>query len=453
MTRQLTRTEVAGGGQIDRVPPHSKEAEEALLGAMLLSRDSVSEALELVTPEDFYFPEHAQIYKAILGLYLRGAPIDPVTVSDELAKMGVLEQVGGYGALLALQEGTPGISSVEEYASIVEQLAVLRGLIRVSWQIQEICYSRPSDIVAAIDEAERLVFEVAQRRSREALAVLKDLLREQMEQLRAMAERGSSITGLPTGFIDLDQKLGGLQKSNLVIVGARPAMGKTSFALNIATHVAVRERVPVVVFSLEMNKAELTHRILAAQAEVDSQRLRTGHLTEREWAKIGNAMSILSDAPLYIDDSPNLTVMDIRAKARRLAAKVGLGLVVVDYLQLMTSRQRAENRQVEVSEISRGLKILARELTVPVLAISQLSRGLEQRTDKRPILADLRESGSLEQDADVVLFVYRDEVYTSSSEDRGVAEVIIAKHRNGPIGVVRLAFSETYTRFNNLARS
>ncbi|MGH3496718.1 MAG: replicative DNA helicase, partial [Nocardioidaceae bacterium] len=329
----------------------------------------------------------------------------------------------------------------------------LRRLIGVAGEIAEMGYSVPDDVEAVVDQAESLVFDVAERRTQDTLRPLKDLLEASLDRLEALYERGESITGVPTGYLDLDERLSGLQKSALIIVGSRPAMGKTSFALGMAAHAAMESHTPVLLFSLEMSHAEITNRLLVSEARVDAGRIRNGKLVESDWSKISHAIGRLGEAPLFIDDNPNLTVMEVRAKARRLKARQGeLGLIIVDYLQLMSGRHSAENRQVEVSEISRGLKVLARELEVPVVALSQLSRGLESRVDKRPVLADLRESGSLEQDADVVMFLYRDEVYNPESADRGTAEVIVAKHRNGPTGKAQLAFLDHFTRFANMAR-
>jgi replicative DNA helicase len=313
-------------------------------------------------------------------------------------------------------------------------------------------YSLPEDVVATMDRAEAMVFEVVERRVTDSLKPLRELLAASLDHLEALYNRGDTITGVPTGYADLDERLSGLQPSALVIVGARPSMGKTSFALGIAAHAAIEKNLPVLFFSLEMSHLELTQRLLCSEARVDSSRMRNGKLHESDWPKVVHAIGKLGEAPLFIDDNPNLTVMEIRAKARRLKSREGLGLIVVDYLQLMSGHGPAENRQVEVSEISRGLKILARELSVPVVALSQLSRSLEARADKRPVLADLRESGSLEQDADVVLFIYRDEVYNKDSADKGTAEVIISKHRNGPTGMTQLAFLDHFTRFANMAR-
>jgi replicative DNA helicase len=438
-----------------RVPPHNLQAEESLLGAMLLSRDAIAAVTEVrgLSPDDFYRPAHGHIFAAIMALYERGDPADPVTVAEELARQGLLEAAGGLAGLLALQAATPATTNAVRYARIVEEHAVLRKLIGVAGEIAEMAYGLPEDVTAAVDLAEAMVFDVAQHRVTDTMAPLRDLLNENLDRLEALYERGEAITGLPTGYEQLDLLLSGLQPSSLVIVGARPGAGKTSFALGMAAHAAVEHHQPVLFFSLEMSHVELTQRLLCAEARVDSTRMRNGRLADGDWAKINAAIGRLADAPLYIDDDPNTTVMEIRAKARRMKSRLGgLGLVVVDYLQLMQGRTSAENRQVEVAEISRGLKILARELEVPVVALSQLSRALEQRADKRPILADLRESGSLEQDADVVIFLYRDELYHPDSPDRGTAEVIVAKHRNGPTDICRLAFVGTYTKFANMAR-
>ncbi|MEW6153984.1 MAG: replicative DNA helicase [Actinomycetota bacterium] len=379
-----------------RVPPHNLEAEESLLGAMLLSRDAIVSAVELqLGAESFYRPAHGHVFDAITSIYAQGEPADPVTVAEELRRAGLLDAIGGPPALVGLQANTPAIGNAARYARIVEEHALLRKLIGVAGEIAEMGYSMPDDVTAAIDEAEAMVFDVAQRRVTDTLAPLRDLLERQLDRIEALFERGNDITGVPTGYIDLDQQLAGLQPSNLVIVGGRPGTGKTSFALGIVTHAAVESRTPVLLFSLEMSHLELTQRMLCSEARVDATRMRNGRLLEADWPKISHAVGRLAEAPVYIDDNPHLTVMEIRAKARRLKSRSGLGLIVIDYLQLMAGRQSAENRQVEVSEISRGLKILARELEVPVVALSQLSRGLESRADKRPQLADLRESGCM----------------------------------------------------------
>ncbi len=640
--RSRTQVQVSGTGTSGalggRVPPHSFEAEESLLGAMLLSRDAIAVAVEQVGADDFYKPSHAHVFVAVTSLYARGEPADAVTVAEEMRRAGTLDAAGGAATLVSLQANTPAISSSSRYARIVQELAMLRRLIGVAYEIAELGYDLPGDVTAALDQAEAMVFEVAQRRSSDSVRSLKELLTESLDQIEYLFERGESITGVPSGYTDLDQHLYGFQPSNLVVVGARPSMGKTAFALGLASHAAARANVPVLFFSLEMSHVEIAQRVLCCEARVDAGRVRNGKLVESDWSKISSAIGRIGTAPLFIDDNPNLTVMDIRAKARRMkSAEGGLGLVVVDYLQLMTGRNSAESRQVEISEISRGLKILARELQIPVVALSQLSRGLEARADKRPMLADLREcltgetrirradsgiettigellceqraqrpdlvrrrplppcpgnpgggmehgsqarirgnallgadgacdvessspharrldegrgpldrhpdrgsahgpelpesyrssnsapklapvpldgsssgaapatviervaasdfpfapelsweaiisidpdgteecfdayvpgmhsflangivshnSGAIEQDADVVMFIYRDEIYNPDSADRGVAEILIAKHRNGPTGVAKLAFVNNYARFGDLARS
>ncbi len=348
---------------------------------------------------------------------------------------------------------TPAATNATKYAQIVHEHALLRRLINVGSDIAEVGYSQPDDVVKAIDSAETMVFNLSQGRAADTMAEIRDLLDANLDRLEQLYEQGDSITGTPTGFLDLDELLSGLQPNNLVVVGARPAMGKTSFALGMVAHAAMQAQRPVLFFSLEMSQLEISQRILCSEARVDASRVRNGKLNEDDWSRISHGVGRLAEAPVWIDDNPNTTVMEIRAKARRLKSRVGdLGLVIVDYLQLMTGRSGAESRQVEVSEISRGLKILARELECPVVALSQLSRQLEGRTDKRPMLSDLRESGSIEQDADVVMFLYRDEVYDTDSPDIGTAEILVAKHRSGPTGMVRLAFLPHFTRFANMAK-
>ncbi|MDP9074354.1 MAG: replicative DNA helicase [Actinomycetota bacterium] len=383
-------------GTTGRVPPHNLQAEESLLGAMLLSRDAIAAAVETCGAEDFYKPAHGHVFDAVCSLYGQGEPADPVTVADELRRADLLEAIGGPSTLISLQANTPATANAGRYARIVEEHALLRRLIGVAGEIAEIGYGMPDDVAQAIDRAESMVFEIAERRVTDTLRPLHDLLSESLDRLEALYDRGESITGVATGYLDLDERLSGLQPSNLVIVGARPSMGKTALALGMAAHASMVSRIPVLFFSLEMSHSEVTQRLLCSEARVDSSRIRNGKLMESDWPKISHAIGRLGEAPLYIDDNPNLTIMEIRAKARRLRSRLGaLGLIIVDYLQLMSGRHSAENRQVEVSEISRGLKILARELEVPVVALSQLSRGLENRADKRPMLADLRESGCM----------------------------------------------------------
>jgi replicative DNA helicase len=421
---------------------------------MLLTRDAISDAVDVVSAEHFYKPAHAHIFEAVLSLYGAGEPADTVTVADELNRAGLLEAVGGPTSLLHIQTSTPAATNAAKYAEIVYEHAVLRRLIAVGGEIAELGFSQPDDVVKAVDSAESRMYEVAQGRVVDSTAEIKDLLKGNLDRLEELYAQGDAVTGTPTGYLDLDEMLAGFQPNNLIIVGARPAVGKTSFALGALTHAALEANRPVLFFSLEMGQLEISQRMLCSEARVDATRVRTGKLEASDWTKISNGVGRLAEAPIWIDDNPNLTIMDIRGKARRLKSRVGdLGMVVVDYIQLMTGRSSAENRQVEVSEISRGLKILARELECPVVGLSQLSRNLEQRQDKRPMLADLRESGAIEQDADVVMFLYRDEIYNPDSPDIGTAEVHVAKHRNGPTGLVRLAFLPHYTRFANMARS
>ncbi|MGZ4706554.1 MAG: replicative DNA helicase, partial [Acidimicrobiales bacterium] len=389
----------SSGAGSARVLPSNLQAEESLLGAMLLSRDAIAAASELLSADDFYKPAHGHIYDAITTLNAAGEPADPVTVADELRRAGLLEAIGGPATLVNLQVATPATSNAGRYAKIIEEHALLRRLIRVAGEIAEMGYDLPDDVTKTVDLAESMVFDVAQRRTTDTMDEIHNLLDANLDRLEQLYERGESITGVPTGFADLDELLSGMQPNALLVLGARPSAGKTALALGMATHAALEANRPVLLFSLEMSKLELTQRMLCSEARVDSKKVRNGNLAEADWQKIAHATGRLAEAPIWIDDNPNLTIMEIRSKARRLKARTGdLGLVVIDYLQLMTGRSSAENRQVEVSEISRGLKILARELECPVLALSQLSRGLEMRQDKRPMLADLRESGCLTAD-------------------------------------------------------
>jgi replicative DNA helicase len=450
-TIESVRRRVAG-----RVPPHNLEAEESLLGAMLLSRDAITAAVEArVESADFYKPAHGHVYDAVQALYGQGEPADPVTVAEELRRADLLDAIGGRAAILALQAGTPASANAGHYARIVSELALLRRLIAVAGDIAEMGYETSDDVTETLDRAESLVFEVAERRVSESMIGIHEALQDTLDNLEARYGDASDLVGVPTGYTDLDRVLFGLQPSNLVILAARPGMGKTSLALGMARNVATQTGRPVVFFSMEMGTLELTKRLLAMEARVDATRLWTAKLSEGDWSKLGHAVGRLAEAKLFIDDNPHCTVMEMRAKARRMRARYGdLAMVVVDYIQLMSSSstRRSENRQVEVAEMSRGLKILARELDCPVVALSQLNRQLEYRQDKRPMLADLRESGGLEQDADVVCFIYRDEVYNPESDDRGKAEVIVAKHRNGPTGKAELAFLPQRAEFENMAR-
>lgn len=436
-----------------RVPPNNIAAEESLLGAMLLSTKAIDTASEIVSASDYYKPSHVHIHEAIMTLAVAGEPVDPVTVSDELSRHKLLDFCGGPAALITLQSSTPSTSSASRYAKIVRDCALLRGLIGVAGEIADKAYDRPDDVAEVLDDAESRIFELAQFQQTDSTIRLHDMLEDTLDRLEILYNHGGDVTGTPTGYVDFDELTSGLQPSALYVVGARPGMGKTSFALGMAAHAAMEAGQPVLFFSLEMSRVELASRILCTEAKVDSTKIRNGRLTDDDWRRISQAVGRLGEAPLWIDDNPHVTLLEIRAKARRLLAQVGsIGMIVVDYVQLMTGRSNAENRQVEIAEISRGLKVLARELRCPVVALAQLNRGLEQRADKRPMLSDLRESGALEQDSDVVVFLYRDEQYHPDSPDRGTAEVLVSKHRSGPTGMIRLAFLDHYTKFANMAR-
>ncbi len=434
-----------------RVPPHNIEAEVSLLGSMLLSKDAIAAALELISAEHFYKPSHAHVFDAICGLYASGEPADPITVADALDRAGLLEGIGGPGILIDLQANAVATTSASSFARIVQDHAMLRGLIGAANEMAEIGYSRPEDVVKAVDEAENLVYQLGQGRINNSLSPMRDLLDQTLDAMEERNEGG--IPGVATGFKELDELTSGLQKGNLIIIGARPSVGKTSFGLNIATHIATVSKKPALIFSLEMSNLEVTKRILCSESRVDSTKIDNGQMTNDDWVRISKGIGHLDEAPFYIDDNPGISIMEIRAKARRLKSRIGsLGIIVVDYLQLMTGRSSAENRQVEISEISRGLKLLARDLDTPVIGISQLSRSLESRQDKRPMLSDLRESGSIEQDADLVMFIYRDELYNPESDDMGLAEIHVAKNRNGPVNRIRLAYMPNFTLFADLSR-
>ena len=435
-----------------RIPPHNLDAEQSVLGAMMASKEAIANVLEVLQADDFYQPAHVEIYEAIMAIFARGEAPDAVTVADELKRRDTLEAIGGKPAILGLLDAYPTASSAARYARIVEEHSRLRRLVDAGNKVQEIGFSIPENVDSAVDEAEEIIYQVADRRMRNDLQEIKPLLNESMEEIEKLYERGESITGVASGFHDLDEITSGFQPSNLIIVAARPSMGKSALMSDFALHSALKVQKPVVLFNLEMSRHELVKRFLASDAKVDAQRLAKGSLQEQDWTRLSASLGRLAEAPIFIDDSANVTLMEIRAKCRRLKQKHGLGLVIIDYLQLMQSPSKSENRQQEVSEISRNLKILARELHVPVICASQLNRGVEYRSDKRPLLGDLRESGSIEQDSDVVMFIYRDEVYNPDSEARGEAELIIAKHRNGPTGIVRLAFMNQYTKFASIAR-
>ena len=435
-----------------KVPPQNLEAEESVLGGILLDPTALDRVIEVMSAADFYRDAHRTIFETMLALSERGEPIDLITLSDALKAHGSLAQVGGATFLATLADTVPSAANVAHYARIVRDKAVLRSLIRVSGEIVGRCYDGQDDIEQFLDEAERLIFDVSEQRIRPAFFKVGDMIMETIKTVEQLYERKEMVTGVPTGFLDLDQKTAGLQPADLVIIASRPSMGKTAFALNIAQYVALQTHATVGVFSLEMAKEQLVMRLLCSEARVDNAKVRAGYLGERDFPRLAMAAGRLAEAPIFIDDTPSLNVLELRAKARRLKREHDLGVVIVDYLQLMRGLdKKQENRVQELAEISQGLKALAKELRVPVVALSQLNRQVETRGDKRPIMSDIRESGSIEQDADVILFLYRDEMYHADSADEGTAEIIIGKQRNGPIGTVRLAFRSEYTRFENLA--
>ena len=438
-----------------RVPPHNLVAEEALLGAMLLSRDAIADVVETVKASHFYRGAHARVFEVVYRLYGEDLPADAVTVAEALESTApeALDAIGGINGLLGWQMNTPATSNAPSYACIVRDAYLLRCLISAAAEMMEAGYGRPEDALKTIDWAESLVYRLSQHHTVDKTAAISDLLMDTLDRLEERYNRGGDITGTPTGHRDLDKLLLGLQPSSLYVVGGRPSMGKTSFALGMASHTALRVQRPVLVFSLEMAQSEVTNRLLCAEGRIDASNVASGKLTDDDWDTINTTVGRFAEAPLWVDDDATVTVMEMRAKARRLKSRVGdLALVVVDYLQLMIGRQQAENRQVQIAEISRGLKVLARELACPVVALSQLSRNLEMRQEKRPMLSDLRESGAIEQDADVVMFIYRDEVYHPDNIDTaGVAEVIVAKNRNGPTATTTLSFVPRFVAFKDFA--
>jgi replicative DNA helicase len=436
------------------VPPSSLEAERSVLGGVLLDNDAMNVVIEILSADDFYSEANSKIFEVVGNLFAAGKTVDTTILRADLVQRGWLSAVGGDEYLYSLTDTIPTVANIEAHAKIVREKSVVRKLILSCHEIAALGYGDYGDMEEFLDQAERQVFEVAKERARNPYEHIKDVVLRTFREINEAAERKERITGLPTGFDRLDRLTAGMHPGELIIVAGRPAMGKTAFALNVAVNACDARRVPVAVFSLEMPKEQLARRMLCSEARVDGSRLRTGQLSRDDWPKLAQAAGILSDLPVWIDDTPGLTVMELRAKARRLRVDAGLGLVVVDYLQLMRSgARRTESREQEISEISRSLKGLAKELSIPIIALSQLNRGVESRgvKDKRPQLADLRESGAIEQDADTIHFIYRDEVYNKDTADRGVAEIIIGKQRQGPTGTMRVRFFNEYTRFDNLA--
>ncbi|AUO06458.1 DNA helicase [Paenibacillus jamilae] len=444
-----------GGEFFDRIPPQNLEAEQAVIGSILLQSEALITAMERVQTEDFYDKAHQMIYEAMIELGESGQPIDLVTLTSKIQDKGQLEDIGGVSYLAKLAHGVPTAANVDYYAQIIEEKAMLRRLIRAATQIVSEGYSNGEDVAGMLSDAERKIMEISNGRSGSGFIAIRDVVMEVFDRVELLHQNKGNTTGIPSGFVDLDKMTAGFQRNDLIIVAARPSVGKTAFALNIAQNVAVRAKETVAIFSLEMSAAQLVQRMICAEANLDANVMRTGEFKgDDDWAKLTMGIAALSEAEIYIDDTPGITVADIRAKCRRLKAEKGLGMIVIDYLQLIHGRGKAgENRQQEVSEISRTLKQIARELEVPVIALSQLSRGVEQRQDKRPMMSDLRESGSIEQDADIVAFLYRDDYYNQETEKKNIIEIIIAKQRNGPVGTVELVFLKNYNKFANYERA
>lgn len=440
--------------ELGKIPPHDLDAEQAILGSMLTDRDAVISSVEVLKEEDFYREDNRAIYAAILNLYNRAEPIDIITVKSELESMGKFQQIGGLEYLAELPEKVPTTANATKYIKIVEEKSTLRRLIKTANEIIELGYDQSEEVEDIMEGAEKKIFNIMQEKKQKGYSPIKDVLVESFTKLEELYNRKQHITGVPSGFTDLDYRTAGFHGSELILIAARPAMGKTAFALNIATNAAVKSKVPVAVFSLEMSKEQLVNRILCSESMVDSNKVRTGKLEEDDWTKLAGSIGPLSEANIYIDDTPGISITEIRAKCRKLKLEKDIGLVVIDYLQLIqgSNNKRNGSREQEISEISRSLKILAKELDVPVIALSQLSRAAEQRPDHRPMLSDLRESGAIEQDADIVMFLYRDDYYNQDSEKKDIAEVIIAKHRGGSTGTVELLWLGSYTKFVNLMK-
>lgn len=431
-----------------RIPPHHVEAEQSVLGSLLIDRNALSEVSGKLKAEHFYLEKHKEIYEAIMTLYEESLPVDIVTVSDALLRRGTLDKVGDLDYIAHLANVVPTTANVSNYASIVQDKALLRSLITASGKIMDMGYQGAMEGAEVLNQAEKSIFDISQGLNRTGLEPINSVLDKTFTQLEELCQNTGDLTGVPSGFVDMDRKTSGFQNSDLILIAARPAMGKTSFVLNIAVNAALR-KFPVAIFSLEMSRTQLANRILSLESMVELEKMRTGKLEAEDWKKIGFSLGPLSKSPIYIDDNASTNTMEMMSKLRKLKLDKGLGLVVIDYLQLMEGRKKSDNRQQEISEISRSLKIMAKELNVPIIALSQLSRAPEQRNDHRPILSDLRESGAIEQDADMVMFLYRDDYYNEESEKRNIVEVIISKHRNGSTGMIELAWMPQFTKFGN----
>ena len=435
-----------------KLPPQNIEAEQSILGGVLIENDALNIVIEFLEDGDFYREAHQKIFKSMIALSEKNEPLDLITLTNELKKKKELEDIGGASYLAGLVESVPTAANIAYYAKIVKEKSILRKLISTATEIVTQSYQERKNLEDFLDEAEQAIFRISENQVRPAFYPIKEIVKESFKVIERLYEKKELITGVPSGFKDLDRKTAGFQNAELIIVAGRPSMGKTALCLNIVQHAAIATKIPTAIFSLEMSKEQLAIRMLCSEARVDSARLRSGFLSESDWPKLTMAAGALSDAPIFIDDSAAISVLELRAKARRLKADRGLGLVIVDYLQLMRGRSGAERREQEISEISRSLKALAKELNIPVIAISQLSRKAEDRPGRRPQLSDLRESGAIEQDADVIIFIYRDEVYNPDSDQRGTAEVIIGKQRNGPTGKADLSFISEFTTFKDLFR-
>ena len=449
MQQQQTDPTVQGITGI--LPPQNIDAEQAVLGTILLQEQSILKVAEILSPEDFYRDAHKTIFRAMLDLFERREPHDLITVTDLLASTNKLERVGGAAYLASLTDLIPFSGPLVHHAELIRKKSILRQLIQTSSEVAARCYEDQDDIDALVDEAEKTIFEIAQSKKKQSFQAMSDVVPRAFDRITRLFDRQEQITGIATGYAGLDRMTAGLQPADLIIVAGRPSMGKTALAMNIVQHVAVADHIPVAVFSLEMSVEQLALRMLCSIGRIDSQRIRTGRLIEKDWPDLTRATGMLTESPIFIDDTAGIGVLEMRAKARRLKTEHDLGMVVVDYLQLMQGRSRTENRAQEISDISRSLKAMAKELEVPVIALSQLNRSLESRTDKRPQLSDLRESGAIEQDADVIAFIYRDEVYNKAEDNpnRGLAEIIVGKQRNGPTGTVKLTFRADITTFEN----